>query len=592
MKKIDLLLKKFFWISFIFSLVIGVTVRAEENDDSSADIPYYAENYDYYIRNYDVFLTVGTDRNVNVQEIVTVYINNPDTKVIKHVIPKYHGRISDVQVSAPHNENNGLGQLQLKISVDNKEKDALKQYKVSYNYQIFSDENSFDFRIIPSEWKVPLQRVRFKLQMPDGVKDKDISLFINEKEVKGAVDGAEYLTKEDRIIGRTTLGGLKPKQTLRIKVKVADGLFINNGKDYASYVWVGLLLLTLISFLLWYVYGQDDRVPAIVSQNPPRGINAAEAELIHSGNLTDKGLIAMIISLANRGYLAINTVGKNFTLIKMKNYTGRNLFVKHIMQALFADKDIAESSDLKSSGKFYSKWEKILDLSEEPDTLQRFYRKSGAQYLRRAVMLACLIGNFLLTLFVLRDYVLSEGYLLIAALVLVTGFIGIKLFFRKTSLIAKIIGGVFLLYAIGLLWLSHSPDIQKEDILQIIIGIGCTLISLVCFMQMPCPNAIGRLYRGQLFGLKNFIKFADKESVEKTLRNNPSYFYKILPYAYVLGLNGEWLKLFDGVEIPIPLWAENDNFKIKNFMRNFPAGVSAALEASSLYEDDEAAEDK
>ena len=109
---------------------------------------------------------------------------------------------------------------------------------------------------------------------------------------------------------------------------------------------------------------------------------------------------------------------------------------------------------------------------------------------------------------------------------------------------------------------------------------------------MPCPNAIGRLYRGQLFGLKNFIKFADKESVEKTLRNNPSYFYKILPYAYVLGLNGEWLKLFDGVEIPIPLWAENDNFKIKNFMRNFPAGVSAALEASSLYEDDEAAEDK
>ena len=205
-------------------------------------------------------------------------------------------------------------------------------------------------------------------------------------------------------------------------------------------------------------------------------------------------------------------------------------------------------------------------------------------------MLACLIGNFLLTLFVMRDYILSEGYVLIAALVLISGFIGIK-FFRKTSLIAKIAGGLFLLYAVGLLCLSYSPDIQKEDMLQIIIGIGCTIISLMCFLQMPPMNAIGRLYRGQLFGLKNFIKFADKENVKKTLRSNPSYFYKILPYAFVLDLNGEWLKLFEGIEIPIPTWTENDNFKIRNFLRNFPSGVTAALEASSLY-DDEPSENK
>lgn len=584
------ILKKVFWLFLFLSLVSGVNARAEESSDTPSDIPYYAENYDYFIQSYDVFLTVDAERSVNVQEVITVYFNNPEVKVVKHVIPKYHGRISDVQVSVPYKENNGLGQLELQVSANEERKSALKQYKLSYNYQIFSDENAFDFKIVTPEWKVPLQRIRFKLQLPDYVKDKDIHLFIDNKEIKSADDGAEYLLKEDRIIGRTTQNGLEPKQTFRIRVDVADDFFVNNGKNYASYVWVGLLLLTLISFLLWCAYGQDDRVPAIVSQNPPRDINAAEAEIIHSGNLTEKGLAAMIIALANKGYLAINTVGKNFTLVKIKNYTGRNRFVKQIMQMFFADKDVAESSDLKSSGKFYNKWDKILDLAEDPDTLRRFYRKSGAQYLRRAVMLACLIGNFLLTLFVMRDYVLSEGYLLIAGLVLVSGFIGI-VFFRKTSLIAKIVGGLFLLYAVGLLCLSYSPDIQKEDILQIIIGIGCTIISLVCFLQMPTPNAIGRLYRGQLFGLKNFIKFADKESVEKTLRNNPSYFYKILPYAHVLGLNSEWMKLFEGVEIPIPLWAENDNFKIKNFIRNFPSGVAAALEASSLYDDDEPAED-
>ena len=583
-------MKRLFYLFFVLSLIIGGNARAEKSYDSSSEIPYYAEKYDYFIQSYDVLLTAETDRSVNVQEVITVYFNNPDTKSIKHIIPKYHGRISDVQVSVPYKENNGLGKLQLRVLVNDEQKNALKQYKVSYNYQIFSDENAFDFKIVPPEWKVPVQRVRFKLQLPDSVKNKDIHLFIDKKEIKNATEGAEYLLKEDRIIGRTTSDGLKPKQTFRIRVDVADGFFINNGKDYASYVWIGLLLLTLISFFLWCAYSQDDRVPAIVSQNPPRGINAAEAEIIHSGNLSEKGLTAMIISLANKGYLAINTIGKNFTLVKIKNYTGRNRFVKQIMHMLFADKDIAESSDLKSSGRFYAKWNQLLDLSKDPETLRRFYKKSGAQYLRRAIMLGCVIGNFLLTLFVMRDYMISEGYMLIAALVLISGFIGIKLFHRKNNLVFKIIGGLFLSYAIGLLCLSYSPDIQKEDMLQIIIGIGCTIISLVCFLQMPTPNAIGRLYRGQMFGLKNFIKFADKESMEKTLRSNPSYFYKVLPYAFVLGLNGEWLKLFEGVEIPIPTWAENDNFKIKNFMRNFPSGVTNVLEASSLCEDEQPAE--
>lgn len=586
----NVIMKKVFWLFFVLNFIIGINAHAEESSDSSFEIPYYAENYDYFIQSYDVFLNVDAERNVNVQEVITVYFNNPAIKVVKHIIPKYHGRISDVQVSVPYKENNGLGQLQLKVFANEERKSALKQYKISYNYQIYSNENAFDFKIVTPEWKVPLQRVRFRLQFPDHVKNENIHLFIDNKEIKNADDGAEYLLKEDHIIGRTTKNGLEPKQTFRIKVDVADDFFIKNGKNYASYVWVGLLLLTLISFLLWCAYGQDDRVPAIVSQNPPRGINAAEAEIIHSGNLSEKGLTAMIIALANKGYLTINTIGKNFTLVKIKNYTGRNSFVKQIMQMFFADKDVAESSELKSSGKFYTKWDKLLDLAEEPDTLRRFYRKSGAQYLRRAIMLACLIGNFLLTLFVMRDYILSEGYVLIAALVLISGFIGIK-FFRKTSLIAKIAGGLFLLYAVGLLCLSYSPDIQKEDMLQIIIGIGCTIISLMCFLQMPPMNAIGRLYRGQLFGLKNFIKFADKENVKKTLRSNPSYFYKILPYAFVLDLNGEWLKLFEGIEIPIPTWTENDNFKIRNFLRNFPSGVTAALEASSLY-DDEPSENK
>ena len=179
MKIMNLIFRKLFAVWAVSCLMFGTPANAEDTPENITPIPYYAENYDYYVQNYDVFLTVDTSRNVNVQEIVTVRFNNTKIKSIKHVIPKFHGHISDIQVSVPYKEDDGLSKLQLKIATDSAANEPTLQYKVSYNYQIFSDESTFDFRLVPSEWKVPLQRVRFKLQLPDYVENKDVHLYID-----------------------------------------------------------------------------------------------------------------------------------------------------------------------------------------------------------------------------------------------------------------------------------------------------------------------------------------------------------------------------------------------------------------------------
>ena len=547
------------------------------------------QKYDYHIQNYDVFLTVDAERNVNVQEIITLYLDNPATESIMHTISKSQGSVSDIRVSAPHDEHNMLSKYELRIGIEHGEDAAPDtfQYKISYNYQLHSNADKFDFPIVNSVWPVPVRRVRFKLQLPDLVKPNDVSLFIGGQRLSRPEDGAEFIMHDDRIVGQTTKSGLQPHQAFRIKVEVPHGFFMNNGKGYSSLVWAGLLICTLIAFLLWYLYAQDDHIPTIVLQNPPRGINVAEAELIHNGELTERSLVAMIIALANKGYLSINTIGKNFTLHKIKDYTGKNIFVQRIMRALFPKSDKAESSELKATGKFYHRWSNIRALVGKPEVLKRFRQKSIAQYVRRIVMFVCLLINLFLTLFVMRNYIFSGEYVLVAALVVLIGSIGINLFTKKYGLAAKIFGAIFLIYVVGLMLFAQSADVQKEDVLQITVGVCCTIIALICFLQMPQPNATGRLYKGQLFGLKNFIKFADAAQVEKLQKSNPAYFYKILPYAYVMNMQNDWQKLFDGVEIPIPVWIENENFKIKNFMRNFPAGISAALAASSICDEPE-----
>ena len=545
--------------------------------------------YDYYIQNCDVFMAVDSERNLSVQEVVTVYLENPAVYKVIHKISKSRGSVTNIRVSAPHDITNMLGQYSVWIGIKNAEEVAKDtyQYKISYNYQLHSTEDNFEFPIINSVWPVPVQRARFRLQLPDFVKQNDVRLFIGDKQVNGSADGAEFIMKDERIIGQTTQGGLQPHQEFRIKVEVPHGFFAENGKSYSSFVWFGFLICTLTAFLLWYMYAQDDHIPTIVLPNPPRGINMAEAELIHNGEITERSLLAMIIALANKGYLSINTIGKNFTLHKLKDYTGKNIFVQKIMHALFFASDKAESSALKATGEFYRHWAGIQSLAGKSWVLKRFKQKSIAQYLRRIVMFGCLLIDLFLTLFVMRNYIFSGEYVLVAALVVFIGAIGINLFTRKYGLVAKIFGAIFLLYVLGLMFFTQSADIQKEDVLQIAVGICCTVIALICFMQMPQPNETGRVYKGQLFGLKNFIKFADTAGVEKMQKSNPAYFYKILPYAYVLNMQNDWLKLFEGVDIPLPIWSENENFKIKNFMRNFPAGISAALAASSICDEPE-----
>ena len=44
---------------------------------------------------------------------------------------------------------------------------------------------------------------------------------------------------------------------------------------------------------------------------------------------------------------------------------------------------------------------------------------------------------------------------------------------------------------------------------------------------------------GRIKGFKNFLETAEKEKLEEMVEKNPTYFYDILPYTYVLGISNK-----------------------------------------------------
>lgn len=59
---------------------------------------------------------------------------------------------------------------------------------------------------------------------------------------------------------------------------------------------------------------------------------------------------------------------------------------------------------------------------------------------------------------------------------------------------------------------------------------------------------------GKILGFKQFIETAELARLKALVGDNPSYFYNILPYAYVLGLSDDWIKKFEHINIEPADW--------------------------------------
>ena len=70
---------------------------------------------------------------------------------------------------------------------------------------------------------------------------------------------------------------------------------------------------------------------------------------------------------------------------------------------------------------------------------------------------------------------------------------------------------------------------------------------------------------GQILGFKEFIVVTEEDKIKFMLEENPELYYKILPYAQVLGVTDEWEKKFEKITLEPPTWYVGD-FTVFDYM--------------------------
>lgn len=495
----------------------------------------YAENF--YIQNYDVLIEANEKKSVKVTENIDVFFLHPLHGIIRE-IPHKKASITNIRTQGKSSISNIGKTVEIKLGSADKTVSGIQNYRITYNYNYHDNKNEFYHNVIGPEWKVPIKNAKFTLIMPKPIDPSKAGLSIGGIDAAGFESGAEFdITDNVKITGKT-LRELRPNEGITFRTEVPPGYF-ETYRPYAAYISMFLLgLLALASFYIWDRYGKDDHVTPVVTFKIPVGLNAIQAELAYKGEASDKGLSAMIVELANKGYVRINNQSDSFVLEKLKPYEQASL-EQDYLNALFGSNSSISKAQIEKSQTYYLQCRSIVRAANKEREI--IYDIRTIKGLLPQIMTGIMSAIAFITLFSFCDFSIRSFFSADSFSIVALFFIfGTPFFSKEWNKYAKalLLTG-FAIFAVSFLILGYA---SYENINVSVLGLACLAVSWICADNLPKRSPKGKQLLSELEGLRKFIQTAEKNELEEMAEKNPRQFYDILPYAFVLGVSDVWIK--------------------------------------------------
>ena len=298
-------------------------------------------------------------------------------------------------------------------------------------------------------------------------------------------------TVTDQTITGSYAGYLNAYEGITVRCTLPEGYFIYK-INYMPYVLVALVVL-LCAILFWFT-GKEDKVIPVISFEPPEGYNPLDVAFVEKEAVSNTDMAALLIYLANKGYLRIeqNKGKDSFSMTKIKDYDGDNNIEALYMKGLFRRGNTASTKSLAKES-FYEDVDKCITKENKKMKEKKFFFPTAVPKI---------------------------------------------LYFIGICVVAVVFFNAF------------AP---KTWFTYVACGIAVIILALFMFFGSKRTKAGNQVY-GQILGFKEFIKKAELDRLKMLVEENPSYYYDIMPYAYVLGLSDQWIENFETMHMPEPDW--------------------------------------
>lgn len=478
----------------------------------------------------------------------------------------YRVRVTDVNVEgAPFELSTEGGARRIIIGDKDRTITGPAEYVITYKLDMGDDRISeYDelfYNFIGNGWDVGVDRAEFHVTFE---KDTDLS---GVKVYAGAFED-DNTGRADVTIGENRVDGsvdhLRAHESVTIFTRLPEGYFVGARKEnqIPAIIFSALLVLLACYTGLRFVKKRGkNKVTETVEFYPPDDMSSAEVGYIIDGMADDKDLISLIFWLAHKGYLQIEEKSKKEIILRKQKEIPPEM-PKHIRMMFNGIFKKDNTVTLKQAGKNLAKV-----LPNAKLALSAYFfgpRKLEDGRVSGESIFCCIVGAVLFGVGIgASDAFLSDG--LIAGMVvfgiLALAFSIILLMRQKNRAFVKksMTNGLYLAWilaaAAGCVIYAMKALFPVCAVISFIAGTLALLFSSATI----CPTEYKLEVSGKLLGLRTFIEKAELERLEKMVEENPSYFYDVLPFAYVFGLTDKWAKKFETIRMEEPDWWIGNN---------------------------------
>ncbi len=478
----------------------------------------------YYVTAYHVDIDVSEDNVFSITEEIDVFFNEEQHGIYREIptrnkIKRADGseavtraKVRDISCSEEYDKEKYNGSVCLYIGDPDATVIGEMHYTLSYEYVLGRDvADGYDelyFNIIGDGWTSYIDNVSFTITMP---KEFDESLLGFSTGGYGAAgtDIVEYSVDGVEIAGALTQE-LAPHEALTVRLELEEGYFYFNELLHLAKIGTMVffpLLSLLFAWFAWWKFGRDQKIIETVEFYPPEGMNSVDVSYWYKGTIPKKDVVAILIELANEGYIAIHEEEvegvkgvTRYVIERVKTYPyGQDEVKRLFFEGLFeSGKERVTGNDLKN--KFYLTINQIL----------AEYHRAGAK------------KGEIHTLLSLRLQLLCWALVLAC-------------FIANLAIVVSVLAG-------------------GEKFIPFVLGILVLFAVIKVARHIPKRTEESHKNLEKITGFKKFLETAEKDRLEVLVNEDPKYFYGILPYAYVLGVSEQWVNKFEGIAIAPPEW--------------------------------------
>ena len=582
---------------FMFTFIGNSNVPSAGDEDDT----YYYENIEYRYE-------VSSDKKIKVNIDLDAMFKTKKQGIILD-LPRNSGEkynnitISSGQEMTQFSEGDFI---RLRIGSKGKFVTGENSYRISYtmilpgwttfNNELYLNLVPFGFDTYIEDFKVMMSFPNDAMPTYDTVSGKigaeDNFASVVVKDDKEVIDGKSYFVME-------------PSGNDRIALEAFSGVTsrmqFEKGNFTIRVEW-NLILLGLVGIavivlsIVFAVLGREEELIAPVAFKAPRGLYPCEVGYIIDGDIDQEDITSMIFYWANEGLLKINFDEgnpENTKIIKAREYyppkgTDGDLvfYDKELFDGLFEDGDVVRIGELDHN---FGSTVKSVSNKLENDMKKYSYTNVSKIMSKVLTATACLLPFLMVALDCLVSGVLSVPLLIMGGVMSVALYAfstfgasvarhNVK--HDKTTHKMHIIAYGVLSIVFMAIIAALFAYIGKLDIMtSILVALASVFPLLLTPFILKRDSAYCEVL-GEIVGFKNFILLAEKDKLELMIEKNPEFYYKVLPYAQVMGVSKVWQEKFKDIPLDAPSWDNNSYSSGRMF--NYVIFSSAMNSANSL----------